>query len=423
MSRKISRRQVLKTALTGVAAGVTGRILPASALRRVSANERIGLGIIGVGGLGVGGHHLGRVLRMPDFELLAVCDVDRARVDKAVAKSDGKAQGYKDYRKLLERKDIDAVIIATPDHWHALTAQHACMAGKDVYCEKPLSLTVAEGRAMSDTARRYDRVFQTGTQQRSDYRFRWACELVQNGKLGKIDRVHVVTGVGKIGKAVPDGVPPEGLDFDFWLGPAPVVPYNPKRCHYDFRWWYDYSGGRMTDWGAHHHDIAQWALGMELSGPIGIDGKGSWPDSNVFETATDYEVDYTYANGVKMLTTTQGRNGIRFFGEKGELFVARGAIEARPKEILEDKVGTMPIKLPVSNNHHGNFVDCIRSRKRAISDVELSHRSATVCHLGNISMLLGRKLEWDPDKEQFVGDTAANRMLSRAERQGWRLGI
>ena len=419
MSHPISRRRVLQAAVAGAAVGVTRGILPAASRVRVSANERIGLGIIGVGGLGGGGHHLGRVLRMPDFELLAVCDVDRRRVDKAVAKSDGKAQGYKDYRKLLERKDIDAVIIATPDHWHALTAQHACMAGKDVYCEKPLSLTVAEGRAMSDTARRYDRVFQTGTQQRSDYRFRWACELVQNGKLGRVDRVRVVTGRGKQGAEVPNSAPPEELDFDFWLGPSPVVPYNKKRCHYDFRWWYDYSGGRITDWGAHHHDIAQWGLGMELTGPTKIDGRGEWPDTNFFETAADYEVDYTYANGVQMHTTTRGRNGITFYGDKGELFVARGVIEATPKEILDDKPGTMPIRLPVSNSHHGNFVDCIRSRQHPISDVELSHRSATVCHLGNISMLLGREVEWDPDREIFVGDEAANRMLARPRRAEW----
>jgi len=419
MSHPISRRRVLQAAVAGAAVGVTRGILPAASRVRVSANERIGLGIIGVGGLGGGGHHLGRVLRMPDFELLAVCDVDRRRVDKAVAKSDGKAQGYKDYRKLLERKDIDAVIIATPDHWHALTAQHACMAGKDVYCEKPLSLTVAEGRAMSDTARRYDRVFQTGTQQRSDYRFRWACELVQNGKLGRVDRVRVVTGRGKQGAEVPNSAPPEELDFDFWLGPSPVVPYNKKRCHYDFRWWYDYSGGRITDWGAHHHDIAQWGLGMELTGPTKIDGRGEWPDTNFFETAADYEVDYTYANGVQMHTTTRGRNGITFYGDKGELFVARGVIEATPKEILDDKPGTMPIRLPVSNSHHGNFVDCIRSRQHPISDVELSHRSATVCHLGNISMLLGREVEWDPDLEIFVGDEAANRMLARPRRAEW----
>lgn len=272
---------------------------------------------------------------------------------------------------------------------------------------------------MSDTARRYDRVFQTGTQQRSDYRFRWACELVQNGKLGRVDRVRVVTGRGKQGEEVPNTAPPEELDFDFWLGPSPVVPYNKKRCHYDFRWWYDYSGGRITDWGAHHHDIAQWGLGMELTGPTKIDGRGEWPDTNFFETAADYEVDYTYANGVQMHTTTRGRNGITFYGDKGELFVARGAIEATPKEILDDKVGTMPIRLPVSNSHHGNFVDCIRSRQHPISDVELSHRSATVCHLGNISMLLGREVEWDPDREIFVGDEAANRMLARPRRAEW----
>jgi len=358
---------------------------------------------------------------MPDFELLAVCDVDSRRVDSAVKKSKGKAQGYADFRKLHERKDIDAVIIASPDHWHSIMSRHACMAGKDVYCEKPLSLTVAEGREMSDTARRYDRVFQTGTQQRSDWRFRWACELVRNGKLGKIKSIRACIGTGPKDTQVANSAPPKELDFDSWLGPAPLVPYNSKRCHYKFRWWYDYSGGKMTDWGAHHHDIVQWALDTELSGPTEIEATGVWPASNFLETAVDFDVHYTYPSGITMHTTSEGRNGITFYGEKGELFVCRGAISANPKEILEDKVGTMPIQLQVSTSHHRNFVECIRTRKMALSDVELSHRSATVCHLGNVSMLLGRKLQWDPDRERFEGDDAANRMLSRPQREGWRI--
>lgn len=419
MPRAINRRHFLVHLGAGGALGALPRLHAAP--RRVGANDRIGLGIIGVGSLGGGGHHLGRVLKMPDFEVLAVCDVDASRVESARQKTGNKAVGYRDYRQLLDRKDIDAVIIVTPDHWHALIAIHACEAGKDVYCEKPLSLTVAEGRAMASAARRFGRVFQTGTQQRSDTRFRWACELVQNGKIGRIERVKAVIGRGPTSAPVPDEPPPPELDWEMWLGPAPAVPYNRKRCHYTFRWYYDYSGGKMTDWGAHHHDIVQWALGTELSGPIAVDARGLWPADNFFETAVDFDVTYTYESGITLHTTSAGENGITFYGSEGELFVARGKIRAEPKEILDTQVGTMPVRLYESRSHHQNFVDCLRSRKLPISDVELSHRSATVCHIGNIAMLLGRRLAWDPGQERFPNDEAANRLLHKPMRGEWSL--
>ena len=423
MSRPRTRRSFLGQ--VGASAGVAAAFPRAARLARGrSANERIGLGIIGVGGLGGGNHHLGRVVHMADFELLAVCDVDRGHIEKATKKAASAGvhvQGYRDYRQLLARKDIDAVIIATPDHWHALTAVHACQAGKDVYCEKPLSLTVAEGRAMSNAARRYGRVFQTGTQQRSDWRFRWAAELVRNGKLGKLRSVDVVIGKGPVSELVPNAPVPSGLDWDFWLGPAPKVAYNPKRCHYLFRWFYDYSGGRVTDWGAHHHDIVQWALGTELSGPRHVHASGVWPAENFFETAVDFDIEYRYANGVVVHTTGRGKNGITFHGSRGELFVRRGGIRATPEEILDDKVGTMPIRLYASDNHHQNFADCVRSRSKPISDVELSHRSASMCHIGNISMRLDRALEWDATAERFRHDEMANRLLAKPMRGEWSL--
>jgi predicted dehydrogenase len=302
-----------------------------------------------------------------------------------------------------------------------LQAVHACAAGKDVYCEKPLSLTVADGRAMAGAARRWGTVFQTGTQQRSDARFRHACELVRNGRLGKLQSVHVVLGEGPTSEWQADAAPPAHLDWDAWLGPAPWVPYNEKRCHYTFRWFYDYSGGKLTDWGAHHLDIVQWALGTEQSGPVAVEARGVWPVTNFFETAVDFEVDYAYANGVTVHATGKGENGITFQGADGEVFVSRSAIHARPQEILDTPVGGDRIVLEASNDHHGNWLSCIRSRRRPISDVEVGHRSASVCHIGNIAMLLGRPLRWDPAAERFEGDEAANRMLRKPTRGAWTL--
>ena len=358
---------------------------------------------------------------MNDVEMRAVCDVDASRVESTIKKTKGKAKGFKDYRELLQMPGLDAVIVVTPDHWHALQSIHAMEAGLDVYCEKPLTLTVAEGRELSDAAQRLGRVFQTGTQQRSAANFRWACELVRNGVIGKLERVRAVIGRGPTSKAEPDGKAPPELDWDMWLGPAPWVPYNRKRCHYTFRWYYDYSGGKMTDWGAHHHDIVQWALGMQHSGPVSVDARGTWPVDNFFETAVDFDVHYEYANGVTLHTTGKGENGITFYGSEGELFVARGKIRANPSKLLDSKVGTMPLKLYASTNHHRNWIDCLRTRELPISDVEQSHRTATVCHIGNIAMRLGRKLRWNPEVERFVGDEEANRMLSKPRRGDWRV--
>ncbi len=433
MSQQPNRRGFIATIGIGAAAaavsctstGSGGQPQDASIRGRTrpGPNDRIGLGIIGVGDLGSGGHHLGRVLQMDDIDVIAVADVDGEHVDRAVTRTEGRATGYRDYRQLLDRQDIDAVIIVTPDHWHALPAVDACNAGVDVYCEKPLSLTVADGQAMVAAARRNGTVFQTGTQQRSDRntRFRMACELVRNGVIGELHQVKVVLGRGPVKEFEVPQKTPIHLDWNTWLGPAPVAAYHQNRCHYEFRWFYDYSGGKMTDWGAHHLDIAQWGIGTELSGPVAVEGTGTFPEGNFYETAVDFDVHYEYGNGVKLHATGAGENGVTFTGSEGEVFVSRGEIWASRPEILEYELGSGEVVLYESLQHHRNWVDCMRSREKPISDVEIGHRSASVCHLGNIAIKLGRKLRWNPDAEQFVGDAEANGMVRREYRSPWSL--
>ncbi len=383
-------------------------------------SERIRIGCIGVGGQGKG--NLGKHLK----NTVAVCDVDAKRLAEAkdrVEKATGRpCAAYADYRKLLDSKDVDAVVITTPDHWHALQTVHACEAGKDVYCEKPLTLTVAEGRAMVNAARRHKRIVQTGSQQRSADNFRLACELVRSGRVGKIHTVRVgIPGVNFKGPAVADGEPPAELDYDLWLGPAPKRPFNEKRVHYNFRFFWDYSGGQMTNWGAHHLDIAQWGLGTDESGPVAIEGKARYHKDGWFEVPEWFEVVYAYANGVKLICGQDQKGGTTFEGDKGKIWVNRGKLEGTPAEVLKMPPGDGDVRLYVSKNHHDNWLECVRTRKLPICDVEIGHRSATVCHLGNIAVRTGRKIAWDPAKEEIVGDAEAARMLSRPYRAPWKL--
>jgi len=299
-------------------------------------------------------------------------------------------------------------------------ARGAMQAGKDVYCEKPLSLTIDEGRTMVDAARKHERVVQTGSQQRSDDRFRLACELVRSGRLGTIKTVLV--GIPKVnfeGPAVPDSEPPEVLDYDRWLGPAPKKPYNVKHVHYNFRFFWDYSGGQMTNFGAHHLDIAQWALGMDQSGPVATEGTATFHPEHWYEVSQTCRVTHTYANGVTVVVG-QGQKdipgGVTFIGFEGSLFVDRGKIKTTPKDLAAAPLSASDVHLEVSKNHHQNFLDCVKSRKRPIADVEIGHRSATVCHLGNIAIRLGRKIQWDPKLERIIGDDQAAAMLSRPYR-------
>jgi len=404
------RRHFLTTAAALLAVPT---ILPRSVF---GANEKIVTGHIGVKNQGTSNLRAFLKLAHP----AALCDVDRRVLDIAgtlVSAAGGRPQGFHDYRKMLDRKDIDAVVISTPDHWHALATVHACQAGKDVYCEKPLSLTVAEGRQMVEVARKTGRVVQTGSQQRSDDRFRLACELVRSGKIGKVTEVLVgIPGVNYSLPPVPDADPPAELDYDFWLGPAPKTLYNVNHVHYNFRFFWDYSGGQMTNWGAHHLDIAQWGLGMDDSGPVLIDGTATYHPQRWYEVTHTARIVYTYANGVKV-TLGQGQKdikaGVTFVGTGGRIFVDRSRIDVGA---AGDRLSASDVHLDESKNHHQNFLDCVKSRKRPICDVEVGHRTATVCHLGNIVARLGRKVTWDPAAERIVGDEQASAMLSRPHR-------
>lgn len=407
-------------------------IVPARVLGRTQddeppPSERIGLGLIGCGGMGRA--DLSALMGKRGVQVLAVCDPDRSHRDAAkqdvathAAKSGGTAscETYNDFRELLARPDIDAVIVASPDHWHALHVVHAVRAGKDVYGEKPLSLTVREGRAMSDAVARHARVFQTGSQQRSDSRFRHACELVRNGRLGRTLSVTCGLPAGESTGDHPPKPVPEGFDYDLWLGPAPWAPYCDQRTHYVFRHNLDYSGGKLTDWGAHHIDIVQWALGATESGPTRIEGHGEFPTSGIWNAAVQYDVTCTYDSGVQLLITSQAPNGVLFEGERGWLFVTRGAIDGS-KSILDEPIAPNEIRLQVSGDHHQDFLDAVRSRRQTVAPIEQAHRSISIAHLGNIAMLTGRQLRWDPLREQIRGDEVASRMLERTMRGPWQL--
>jgi len=416
-----SRRTFLKTSVAASSLFAVPMIIPA---RAFGANERVVTGHIGMGGQGKS--NLNSFLGTKQISPAFVCDVDSERSAQAadiVAKAGQKAEIVGDYRKILDRKDIDAVVVSTPDHWHAPITIAACQAGKDVYCEKPLTLSIAEGRLMVNAAREHKRMVQTGSQQRSGKEFRQACELVRNGAIGKVHTVLV--GIPKPnhpGMPIPDSDPPSNLDYNRWLGPAPQRPYNKNRVHYNFRFFRDYSGGQMTNFGAHHLDIAQWGLGVDGLGPVTTEGTGTFHPEKWHEVTETCRVTHTYADGAKVILGQQQKDvpdGCTFIGEKGKIYVTRGKITSDPAEILQTPTDSFKIRLEVSNNHHVNFLDSLKSRTLPICDVEIGHRSATICHLGNIAIQLGRKLNWDPVKEQFVEDDEASAMVSRPYRAGY----
>jgi predicted dehydrogenase len=397
---------------------------------RIPAGETIRMGLIGAGG-SRGGFRQGlgdmrNIANQPGVKVVAVCDVDLLHLEEAAAAFPG-ASKYVDFRYLLDREDIDAVVIGTPDHWHGIIAAMAMRKGKDVYCEKPLTLTIAEGQALVRLAKENGTVFQTGSQQRSDRRFRLACELVRNGRIGRIKQVVAHLPGGSQGGPFEVATVPKDFLFDMWLGPAPEVPYVRERTHGSFRHWFDYSGGMMTDWGAHHLDIAQWGLGMDNSGPVKIKAEGKAPAADPkkrsFECFLSYKVTYTYANGVELIATNEGENGVTFIGENGqEIFVSRGTISASDEKLITDPLPSRATRLYASDNHAANFVNCIRNREQPICNAEVGHRSVSVCHLGNICLRLGgRELKWDPKAEEFKGDVEANSMRSRPMRGGWTL--
>lgn len=439
MNKRVStsRRDFLKKASLA-AAGTIGipLFIPARALGRagnVAPSDRIVMGCIGVGSQGTG--NMMMFLGKPEAQIVAVCDVDASRRSDARRTVETKyaVRGiaeYNDFRDLLGRTDLDAVSIAVPDHWHALVATAAARAGLDIYGEKPLAYTISEGRAIVDAVDRYGVVWQTGSWQRSVRNFRYACELVRNGRIGKVHTVRVglpygysIADMGGFGLAPV----PEGFDYDMWLGPAPRVPYVPNRCHWNFRWVSDYSGGQLTDWAGHHCDIAQWGMGTELTSPVEIEGAAHFPKAKdgLFDTAISYRFVCTYREGFTMIVADAHQQpkgmGVLFEGSDGWIWVDREGFDASPKSLLTSAIGPNEIHLYRSDDHHQNFLDCVRSRKETIAPARVAHRSIMVGHLGLIAMKLGRKIQWDPAAERFVNDPDADRLLARPMRSPWHL--
>jgi predicted dehydrogenase len=415
--------------------------LPASVYRNAfcaeeSPSERVRTAMIGVGNQGGPSNNL----KYFNKNVVAVCDVDRtylARAEEFVQKNQGqKPAAYGDFRKVLDAKDVDAVVITVPDQWHAYMTIEACKAGKHVYCEKPLTLVIDEGPKMIAAARKHNRVVQTGSMQRSGLEFIEAVKLVKGGAVGKVSEVVVTLPAPnwvapRVKDAPPnapvaDSPPPPELDYDLWLGPAPQRPYNKMRLHYYFRFYWDYSGGQQTNFGAHHLDIAQWGLGMDESGPVSIEGSAVYHPEKWYETPDSAEVKYTYANGV-VVTSKLGKDhgpakqGTKFIGDKGTLFVYRGGIAMTPKDLVKGFELPKIAGAQANTSHVQNFYDCIKSGKKPNADVAIGHRSATVCHLGNIAVRTGRKIVWDPVKETIVGDADTAKWLSKEYRKPWAL--
>jgi len=404
----------------------------------VRPGNRITLGFIGTGSQGVEAN-LAMFIQQADAQVVALCDVDSQRLrgaeettNRYYAKTtrSGAYSGClttTDWREIVARDDIDAVVVSTPDHWHVIPSVAAAKAGKDVFCEKPLTLTVREGRVLSDTMKRYGRVFQTASENRSKSNFLLACELVRNGRIGKLLKIttelpkgHSVQ--GGYGANPPAEPVPEGFDFDMWLGPAPEAYYTPARCHWNFRWILDYSGGNLTDWGAHINDIAQWANDSEHTGPVSVEGHGVFPHGMLYNAPTHWEITYEYANGV-ILVCRSGTPGIRFEGAEGWLCCGWDTIEASSPRLLQEPIGPNEIRLRTCpQREQRDFLDCVKTREDTYAPAETGHRSITISHIGLIAMTLGRKLRWDPDRERFVNDVQANLMLDRPKRAPWTIG-
>jgi len=433
----VNRRSFLKQSALALGALGIPQFVPSLALGKqggVAPSERIVLGFIGTGKQSTG--LMNAFLNIPETQVVAGCDVDKLKLARSkkitedfyAKKTDKTAfKGYKcyeDFRELTARADIDAVVIATPDHWHALNAVQAARAGKDIYCEKPLSWSIDEGKAMVKAVQRYRRVFQTGSMQRSMEKFRTACELVRNGYIGDIK--HIVVNVG--GPPIPCDLPaetkPDYLDWNMWVGPARLRPYShvlsPHISEDIYPHWRDYipfGGGFMTDWGAHHFDIAQWALGMDRNGPVEIIS----PDQSEFKVLT-----YKYASGVTMVRdeTYKGDpvKGILFIGSKGKVEVSRRHLRTWPEDLIKQKIGPQDVHLYKSTNHQQDFLQAMRTRKQPICDVEIGFSSAVVCHLGNIVYRIKRSLKWDPQKLQLAQpDSEAQQLFGRTMRSPWRL--
>jgi len=425
MNRGLSRRQVLG----GAAALALPYVISSNACGANAPSRRITMGAIGLGGQGM--HNLRSFLTFDDVRVLAVCDVDANHLKRAkdtvdAAYGNAECAAYSDFREVLARRDLDTVLIATPDHWHAILAIEAAKAGKDIYCEKPISLTVAEGRAVVETMRRYNTVYQSGTQRRSIACFRFAVDMARNGVLGELKTLHCYYHNGPTCPPQPVQSAPEGFDYNLWLGPAPWEPYTQRRCHGSFRWIYDYSGGQLTDLGAHFADLAQWAHGDEQTSPIHYEGWAEFPKEGLFNTPVRFEVTATYADGVKMVMhdeTEPGRGprGNKFVGTEGWVDVDDTGKVTASSDAIVRRLNAAQRGYEFMEGHHRDFLGCVRTRARTIASPEVAHRSTTTCHIANICLRLGRQLQWDPRAERFVNDPEADRMLARATRSPWRL--
>jgi len=418
-TRQLSRRRFLARAGLGLAVPyfVTSRAIGAA--EDLPPSERVVAALVGCGGRGTG---LLSIHDDPRSTIAAVCDVDTERM-AAAKKRIGTCDVYQDFRRILDRQDIDAVLLATPDHWHAAGTVMACQAGKDVYCEKPLCRTIEEGRRMVEIARRYDRVVQMGTQYRSIARSRQACEWVRNGRLGEVRTVRLTHPPNRTYPCEPGREPPPNLDWDLWLGPAPWAAYHPQRCHFSFRYFMDYGSGALADNGVHMFSVVSWALGTDQSGPATVEATGRQEPNNLYDVPVEMHVRFEFADPpceVVWEQATDQKLNVEFVGSKATL---SGFWEFKVTEGEADLSPTRPeeIHLEESDSHSGNWLECIAARRRPVMDVEIGHRVTTWPHLGNIAYRLGRKLRWDPATESFPDDEQANRLLQTAYRQPWRL--
>ena len=433
--RRANRRDFLKTAGGAVGAAISPVVVPSRALGHdgaVAPGDRITVACIGTGWQG--GNNVDSFLEEPGAQVVAVCDIDaehlenaRQTVNKKYGNQDCKT--YHEFEEVLARKDIDAVMLAVPDHWHGVISTAAAAAGKDIYGEKPLAQNFAEGRAICEAVERYQRVWQTGSWQRSRDDFRRACELVINGRIGKVSRVKVVLpggltdfdGLGDQDSPVP---PPKTLDYKRWLGPAPEAPYSPARVHKTWRWNLDYGGGMLMDWVGHHVDTAHWGLGYDKTGPVEVRGKGEFlPSHRVWNAPSRFQVTARYATGVTMEISGgyEARRGVTWYGEDGWIWVDRSGIEAQPRSALMSRIRPNEIRFERSTNHHRQFLECVKSRARTLAPPDVALRSATPGYLGLISILTGTLVRWDPAAQKIVGNETAERLLWRPMRGPWRL--
>jgi predicted dehydrogenase len=450
MNRRSFMSSTLKTSLaTGVASMGFPTIVPASVLGKYAPSNRLNIAAIGTGRISRD-HDMAETLKYDTARIIAVCDVDKNRLNDAVTYVNGYyskkgstdykgVRAYDDYRELLTNKDIDGVLISTPDHQHSIMGIHAVEAGKDVYLQKPASLTIEDGRALSNAVHRTGRILQIGSQQRSSVQFRYACELVRNGRIGQLKKIIIGLPVDPSGEEEPEMPIPSNLNYDAWLGMTPYAYYTEKRVHpqkgYDRPGWLrceQFGAGMITGWGSHHIDIAHWAMDLEYSGPIEIWGSASFPTKGLWDVHGSYKTYAKYANGVEMEISDANPNGVKFIGTDGWIFVTRGnyaatssdpvsktptkALEASDPKIITSKIGPDEINLPVSMEHHGDWLQSMRTRKAPIAPVEVGHRSCSACLLHHAAMKLKRKLYWDPIREKFRNDDEANALLSRPKR-------